>query len=190
MGVEVLDWQLSVLLYVLSFGGDCIDGYLARSCGQSSQFGGVLDMVTDRCSTAVLLMILSRMYTEHALLLQTLLMVDFASHWWHMMAAATIDGTHHKDVGENKNFLLRFYYGNKLFFGYCCIAAEFAYILAFVIWFDPEATLGVDSLRVHDIWKYAALPGCIFKQVINVAQLFSACEAIALEDVEAKSKDL
>jgi phosphatidylglycerophosphate synthase len=40
------------------------DGMAARKYNQCSTFGGLIDMVTDRCSTAGLLCVLSREYSE------------------------------------------------------------------------------------------------------------------------------
>ena len=45
-----------------SFVGDLFDGMAARKFKQESSFGGLLDMVTDRCSTTGLLYILSTEY--------------------------------------------------------------------------------------------------------------------------------
>jgi len=42
------DWFYSVVFYGLAFFGDVVDGFVARSFNQSSEFGGILDMVTDR----------------------------------------------------------------------------------------------------------------------------------------------
>ena len=43
------------LLYAVSYLLDAFDGPAARYLGQTSRFGAVLDMVTDRVSTALLL---------------------------------------------------------------------------------------------------------------------------------------
>lgn len=52
---------------------------------KASRFGAVLDMVTDRCSTAGLLMVLSRLYGGTAAFLFLLLMfMDLFSHWMHV----------------------------------------------------------------------------------------------------------
>ncbi len=48
-------------LYTASFLLDAADGHAARILGQTSQFGAVLDMVTDRLGTNALLMILSHL---------------------------------------------------------------------------------------------------------------------------------
>ncbi|KAG9725810.1 hypothetical protein KCU59_g15025, partial [Aureobasidium melanogenum] len=47
------------LLYSISCLLDALDGYAARSFNQSTKFGAVLDMVTDRCTTTCLLVFLS-----------------------------------------------------------------------------------------------------------------------------------
>ena len=61
-------WGVAIACYVSSFVGDLFDGLAARRFDQCSTFGGLLDMVTDRCSTAGLLCVLSREYGEEPLL--------------------------------------------------------------------------------------------------------------------------
>jgi phosphatidylglycerophosphate synthase len=46
------------MLYLYSFTADLFDGMAARKFNQCSTFGGLLDMVTDRCSTLGLLFVL------------------------------------------------------------------------------------------------------------------------------------
>ena len=50
-------WEEVVALYFFAFALDAVDGYVARLVGQTSSFGGVLDMVTDRTATAGLVML-------------------------------------------------------------------------------------------------------------------------------------
>lgn len=57
-------WVIAIVCYVSSFVGDLFDGMAARKFDQCSTFGGLLDMVTDRCSTAGLLCVLSREYAD------------------------------------------------------------------------------------------------------------------------------
>lgn len=50
----------------------------------ASRFGAVLDMVTDRCPTAGLLLVLSRLYNRnHAFAFLVLMFLDLSSHWMH-----------------------------------------------------------------------------------------------------------
>lgn len=57
-------WFLATWLYIFSFVGDLFDGMVARKLNQTSEFGGLLDMVTDRCSTLGLLFVLSGDYAK------------------------------------------------------------------------------------------------------------------------------
>jgi CDP-diacylglycerol--inositol 3-phosphatidyltransferase len=53
------DWRRAVSCYLLAFAGDVLDGFAARYFQQCSEFGGVLDMVTDRCALRCLLTCMS-----------------------------------------------------------------------------------------------------------------------------------
>ena len=66
------DWQICLVAYSLSFILDLFDGIAARHFKQCSQFGAVLDMVTDRCSTCGFLMLLTHIYPAHKLALHKL----------------------------------------------------------------------------------------------------------------------
>jgi len=57
-------WVIAIAFYLASFVGDLFDGMAARKFDQCSSFGGLIDMVTDRCSTAGLLCVLSREYSN------------------------------------------------------------------------------------------------------------------------------
>jgi CDP-diacylglycerol--inositol 3-phosphatidyltransferase len=89
------------ILYGLSCLLDAVDGQAARALGQTSKFGAVLDMVTDRyvlcsyhtdsddsypkrCTTSCLLCYLSSAYPQYAILFQFLIALDFSSHYMHM----------------------------------------------------------------------------------------------------------
>ncbi|CAE6438888.1 unnamed protein product [Rhizoctonia solani] len=72
------------LLYGISALLDAVDGQAARALGQTSKFGAVLDMVTDRCATSCLLCYLSSRYTSYAAIFQMLITLDFSSHYMHM----------------------------------------------------------------------------------------------------------
>jgi CDP-diacylglycerol--inositol 3-phosphatidyltransferase len=77
----LIDWRTTVGAYILSQGLDAADGFAARMLGQSSDFGAVLDMVTDRASTACLCIVLGHLYPELILTLTGLIMLDSFSHW-------------------------------------------------------------------------------------------------------------
>ena len=102
-------------LYSISCLLDALDGYAARYFEQSTQFGAVLDMVTDRCTTACLLVFLSSAWPRWALLFQCLISLDLASHYMHMYATLTMagKGRSHKKVDESRSRILHLYYTNK-----------------------------------------------------------------------------
>lgn len=66
---------------------DLFDGWAARKYNQCSDFGGLLDMITDRCSTAGLLHVLSFEYNNilynsyFRVLFLGLIILDISSHW-------------------------------------------------------------------------------------------------------------
>ena len=80
-----ISWKITVTSYFLAFFGDVVDGYVARALNQSSKYGGILDMVTDRVSTCGFLMILSRYYTDYSFVFMMLVALDLFSHWMHVM---------------------------------------------------------------------------------------------------------
>lgn len=104
------------LLYSISCLLDALDGIAARYFHQSTQFGAVLDMVTDRCTTACLLVFLSSAFPRWAILFQGLISLDLASHYVHMYATLTMGGAghSHKKVDESRSKLLHLYYTNKV----------------------------------------------------------------------------
>lgn len=123
-------WEVSITCYFLAFAGDVVDGYVARAFNQSSKFGGILDMVTDRVSTCGLLVTLSNLYPLYGIHFTLLIVLDIASHWFHVMSVSS----HHKskEALKHRNPLLQWYYSIYPLFGYCCVGTEFYYILLYV----------------------------------------------------------
>ncbi|KAI9797343.1 MAG: CDP-diacylglycerol-inositol 3-phosphatidyltransferase [Piccolia ochrophora] len=125
------------LLYSVSCLLDALDGVAARYFEQSTRFGAVLDMVTDRCTTACLLVFLSSAWPRWSLLFQGLISLDLASHYMHMYATLAMGGTNqsHKKVDESRSWILNLYYSNnKVLFVFCCMNEVFfiaLYLLSF-----------------------------------------------------------
>jgi CDP-diacylglycerol--inositol 3-phosphatidyltransferase len=103
-------------LYSVSCLLDALDGYAARHFEQSTRFGAVLDMVTDRCTTACLLVFLSSAWPRWSIVFQGLISLDLASHYVHMYATLIMGGadTSHKKVDKSRSFILNLYYTNKV----------------------------------------------------------------------------
>ena len=90
------------IAYCVSCLLDAADGHAARAMNQTSKFGAVLDMVTDRlvslpfmfsctahkgdcrCTTSTLLCYLSSAYPKYVIAFQFLITLDFSSHYMHM----------------------------------------------------------------------------------------------------------
>lgn len=104
------------LLYAISCLLDALDGYAARVFNQGTQFGAVLDMVTDRCTTSCLLVFLATAIPRWAIVFQGLIALDFASHYVHMYASLVIGGagSSHKNIDESQGWLMKVYYSNKV----------------------------------------------------------------------------
>jgi CDP-diacylglycerol--inositol 3-phosphatidyltransferase len=150
--------------YVTSYLLDAADGTAARALGGISKFGGVLDMVTDRVSTAILLALLQEPKWLFFLIL------DISSHWFHISASLCKAANTHK---ESSNRLLSLYYNRTILFIVC---------------FMSEAFLCHQFLmkRGYDDWLQGLswllwISGPIFylKQVINVIQLIEACKNLS-----------
>lgn len=104
------------VLYSVSCLLDALDGYAARVFEQSTRFGAVLDMVTDRCTTSCLLVFLSSAFPRWAIIFQGLIALDFASHYMHMYATLVVGGvdSSHKSIDKSQSWLLNLYYTNKV----------------------------------------------------------------------------
>lgn len=103
-------------LYSVSCLLDALDGVAARHFDQSTQFGAVLDMVTDRCTTACLLVFLSSAWPRWAILFQGLISLDLASHYMHMYATLSMGGSgqSHKKVDSSRSWILYQYYNSRV----------------------------------------------------------------------------
>jgi len=126
------------LLYSVSCLLDALDGYAARRFEQSTRFGAVLDMVTDRCTTACLLVFLSSAWPRWALLFQGLISLDLASHYIHMYATLIMGGTDqsHKKVDKSRSWILNLYYTNKTVLFLFCALNELFFIALYLLSFS------------------------------------------------------
>jgi len=201
---------VAIFLYIANFVGDLFDGLAARRFDQCSTFGSMLDMLTDRCSTVGLLMVLVLVQGPietvldavlSPLVLIFLVLLDFSSHWIQTFSALLLGGEHHKsDEGnEGRNILVQWFYKYYWFFGYCCVGTEFAYIFRYaqvvslprlegpLLGLIPVAVTA--SVLHSAVW--VCIPACITKQIVNVAQLTSGFGAVAKWDadkINGKSK--
>ncbi|XP_024369464.1 probable CDP-diacylglycerol--inositol 3-phosphatidyltransferase 2 isoform X2 [Physcomitrium patens] len=173
-GVAFTNKKLFAILYFASFVCDELDGRFARMFNQKSTFGAVLDMVTDRVSTAALLVLLTHFYKSHYGLFLGLLALDISSHWLQMFSTHLSSKASHKDMGDSKSTLLRLYYQHRYFMGYCAIGAE-------------VARHAVAERTVYGIVLVIALPGCAIKQLVNLVQMKTAADVCVRYDTHRYS---
>ncbi|KAJ5816109.1 CDP-alcohol phosphatidyltransferase [Penicillium robsamsonii] len=148
-------------LYTVSCLLDGLDGYAARHFHQSTTFGAVLDMVTDRCTTACLLVFLSSAWPRWAIIFQGLISLDLASHYMHMYATLSMGGSgqSHKKVDPNRSWIMYQYYTSKLVLFICCTANEAFFIGLYLLSFSSP-TLSPSLLQpVSDSQLSSAQPG-------------------------------
>ncbi|KAF6170314.1 hypothetical protein GIB67_043004 [Kingdonia uniflora] len=187
------DKKLFSILYFISFVCDGLDGWFARKFNQVSTFGAVLDMVTDRVSTACLLVILSQLYRP-GLIFLSLLALDIASHWLQMYSTFLSGKASHKDVKDSTNWLFKAYYGNRLFMAYCCVASEVLYIILFLLAENQsESVINVLRNSAEQNLLLAcpvalALFGWAIKQAINVIQMKTAADVCVLYDMNKRQR--
>ena len=81
------NYVLAAGCYILSALLDAVDGHMARLLGQSSKFGAMLDMLTDRCATMCLLTTLSTFYPSFVFFFQLSMIIDISCHWLHVHTA-------------------------------------------------------------------------------------------------------
>ncbi|XP_031381498.1 CDP-diacylglycerol--inositol 3-phosphatidyltransferase 1-like isoform X3 [Punica granatum] len=191
-GVCFSNKRLFSVLYFLSFVFDGIDGWCARRFNQVSTFGAVLDMVTDRISTACLLVILSNVYRPGMIFL-LLLALDIASHWFQMYSTFLSGKVSHKDVKDSTSWLFKLYYGYRPFMAYCCVACEVLYIALFLL--AEKNSENLTDVLVSSVKRCSALSfllvvslfGWTIKQAVNVIQMKTAADVCVLYDIAKKA---
>ncbi|KAE8149437.1 CDP-alcohol phosphatidyltransferase-domain-containing protein [Aspergillus avenaceus] len=136
------------ILYSVSCLLDALDGYAARYFNQSTTFGAVLDMVTDRCTTACLLVFLSSAWPRWAIVFQSLIALDMASHYMHMYATLSMGGSSqsHKAVDSSRSWILYQYYHSKVVLFICCALNELFFIGLYLLSFSSP-TLSPSLLK-------------------------------------------
>ena len=149
--------HLFLALYAASYLLDAADGPAARILQQTSRFGAVLDMVTDRVSTAVLLAALAHeSVVSSAPALRAwapawlgLLVLDIAAHWVQMYAALALGAASHKALPDEPALLTWYYRRTNLFI--VCLLSETHLVTAFTL------SRGAAGVAV------AGIPLCVLK---------------------------
>ncbi|EFQ33391.1 CDP-alcohol phosphatidyltransferase [Colletotrichum graminicola] len=179
------------LLYSVSCLLDALDGYAARAFEQSTRFGAVLDMVTDRCTTSCLLVFLSCAFPRWTIVFQMLLSLDFSSHYIHMYATLSMAGSDssHKNIDESRSKILHLYYTNKTVLFVFCALNELFFIALYLLSFSspllsPSLLSSVSNKEAMQIQAGAQVNTSLLSQIFP-----NPYSAAALELARANKMD-
>nr|AJP61939.1 phosphatidylinositol synthase [Angomonas desouzai] len=179
---------LFLFFYTSSFVLDAADGMAARALDQCSHFGSILDMLTDRASTAGMLVVLDGIIQPmphiFTFTLATLLFLDVASHFCRMYASVFVQKESHKDVSDSIFSLLKLYYSNRRFMGLLCIGQEFSYIFLYA-WHMYRDVETVQQVLWY-LFVASAIPSFL-KQIVNVQQLVDGLYHIGCVDAKERA---
>jgi CDP-diacylglycerol--inositol 3-phosphatidyltransferase len=181
------------IAYVVSCLLDAVDGQAARALGQTSKFGAVLDMVTDRCTTSCLLCYLASAYPDFAIVFQFLIALDFSSHYMHMYSSLVTGSRSHKLVTSDVSRILWLYYNDSRTLFFICAGNELFFVALYVMkWVDTPIGLGalpplVSSLSYAQAVALASFPICFTKNVINLVQLWKASKILVGVDLAERA---
>ncbi|XP_063328599.1 CDP-diacylglycerol--inositol 3-phosphatidyltransferase [Pelmatolapia mariae] len=172
----------AVFCYLLSALLDAFDGHAARALNQSTKFGAMLDMLTDRCATMCLLVNLSLLYPSYTFPFQLSMCLDIASHWLHLHSSTVKGSASHKTIDLSGNAILRLYYTSKPVLFVMCAGNELFFCLLYVL-YHIEEPAG---------WLYwlQGLCGiiCLLKSGISVLHLITASQNMAAMDAAEREK--
>eukprot|EP01088_Endostelium_zonatum_P014962 TRINITY_DN347_c0_g2_i1.p1 TRINITY_DN347_c0_g2~~TRINITY_DN347_c0_g2_i1.p1 ORF type:complete len:227 (-),score=33.97 TRINITY_DN347_c0_g2_i1:239-919(-) len=168
-------YVLFFFYYLLSVVLDCVDGYAARAYGQSSRYGAVLDMITDRCTTSCISIILSRFYPDFTSFFLLQVALDITSHYAHLYSSLSQNKKSHKDTTDRDYKLLQLYYNNRTLLGALCLMNELFFLGLYLCHF--VSGFNIPLLNVG-VWPFLTVvgagPGMAVKQFMNLVQLHQA----------------
>lgn len=140
-------------------------------------------MVTDRSTTAGLVVHLAQIYSPSwTLAWQLLIALDLSSHYMHMYSSLSSGSQSHKSVSQSDSLILYYYYNVRQVLFLVCAFNELFYL-----------TLYLNHYKLMDVfWGRVCLgvtgPVWALKQGINVVQLVRASVVLATIDAKEKSK--
>ncbi|KAH3766038.1 phosphatidylinositol synthase [Pelomyxa schiedti] len=172
--------------YMASALMDMLDGHLARAYNQCTRFGAVLDMITDRTGTAMLLMILCVWYPSWTYYFQFYVFVDICSHWTQMYSSLFRRIDSHKTCTHP---VLNWYY-QKRNLGLLCFGNEAFYLCLYCLhWGTEEGLLGIPIVhKAVYAFTLICLPLAVAKLAIAIVQWQVACQEIVGEEITQARK--
>jgi len=174
------NYSMAAWCYIISGLLDAVDGHAARLLGQSSKFGAMLDMLTDRCATMCLLTTLSTFYPSCMILFQLSMTIDISCHWLHLHTSLLQGSTSHKFVDPTGNFWMRLYYTDRRVLFGMCAGNELFYAMLYLSYFTSG------PLYMFPILAVITFPVALAKSAIALLQGYLA--AVNLVGVDTKER--
>ncbi|KAK7466998.1 phosphatidylinositol synthase 1 (CDP-alcohol phosphatidyltransferase1) [Stygiomarasmius scandens] len=181
------------IAYSISCLLDAVDGPVARARGETSKFGAVLDMVTDRCTTSCLLCYLGIAYPQYAILFQFLITLDFSSHYMHMNSSLVTGSASHKKVTSDVSRILYAYYNNSTTLFLVCAGNELFFVALYLVkWTSTPVWIpflghALGGLTYAQAVALMTAPVCVLKNIINVVQLWKAAKVLVGVDLAERA---
>uniref|UniRef100_A0A5K3FT36 CDP-diacylglycerol--inositol 3-phosphatidyltransferase n=1 Tax=Mesocestoides corti TaxID=53468 RepID=A0A5K3FT36_MESCO len=176
----------AIFAYLLSALLDAFDGHAARLLDQSTRFGAMLDMLSDRCTTMCLLFTLCTFYPRYIFLFQLSACIDIASHWLHVHTSIQDGLSSHKAIRLDGNPLLRIYYTNRVVLFIMCAGNELFYAMLYLVHFtEGPIFLG---LGVYRLVIFATFPIALVKTFISLVHLYAASVNLAGIDASERAR--
>ncbi|KAI0982006.1 hypothetical protein GJ496_000707 [Pomphorhynchus laevis] len=164
----------SIVYYLVSAILDAVDGHAARYYNQVSQFGSMLDMLTDRCATMSLAMAISA-FTPHLLPWFTLwVILDISSHWFRMQSALLANKSSHKSTSPFDGWLLQWYYNSKICLFFLCSANELFLVCVYASSFYVNTYLDIAICIL--LIPFSIKTWINFLQLCSAAYLMTQCK--------------
>ncbi|KAJ3758473.1 CDP-diacylglycerol-inositol 3-phosphatidyltransferase [Lentinula raphanica] len=189
------------ITYSISCLLDAVDGQVARARGETSKFGAVLDMVTDRCTTSCLLCYLAIAYPTWAILFQFLIALDFSSHYMHMYSSLATGSASHKKVTSDVSRILWLYYNDARTLFLVCAGNELFFVALYVAkWTTAPVPVDLSWISLPYVGHFLANltyaeavacltgPVCLLKNIINVVQLWKASKILVGVDLAERAE--
>ena len=140
-------------------------------------------MLTDRMSTLVLMIVLSHLYPHLWGIFASLIVLDIVSHWCQMYSKVAQQKTTHKG---SMNPLLNFYYTFPYALLTFCIGNELFFITLYLLSYPHYEMIRIG----YTILMYLSFPIMLWKQLMNIIQLYDSCNEICALDLQQTSNTI
>nr|ALS04854.1 CDP-diacylglycerol--inositol 3-phosphatidyltransferase-like protein [Pseudodiaptomus poplesia] len=176
------NYVLASWCYILSGLLDAVDGHAARMLGQSSKFGAMLDMLTDRCATMCLLATLCTFYPSFMFFFQLSMTIDISCHWIHLHTSLLEGKTSHKFMDPTGNWFMHKYYTDRRVLFAMCAGNELFYASIYLLNFTSGPFYMFVPLAI------VTFPVAVLKLGIALLQGYLAAQNIAAIDTKERAE--